>query len=159
MIGVVLRVGMIFNDCAGLRERLVTHDEFLRTCFEVHVRHAASRRSHVVEKAVADARITITRAAIGHARKVAGNRFLTVRAERINRARNRALVTRFDIHDVADETILLTIVPDDLRFGSRDPLQHAALLPVPCPRGSQRDPSILFLQIHHAHFNHVIRRR
>ena len=121
------------------------------------MRDAAALGRHVVEKAVADARVAVARAAVGHPREIAGHGFLAVRAERVDGRRQRALVAGFDIEDVADEAVLLAVVPDDLRFGAGNPLQHAALLPAPGLRLAEGNPFVFLVQINHADLDHIVR--
>jgi hypothetical protein len=59
----------------------------------------------------------------------------------------------------ADEPVLLAIIPDHLRLRAGDPLQHAALLPAPCLGLAKRNPTVVLVQIHHADFDLVFRRR
>ena len=131
VVGVVLGVRVVLHHCARVCEQLVRNDESLRARFQIHVRDAGGLRSHLIKNFVPDARIAVARTAIRHARKVAGDRFFAVRTQCIDRGRQRVFLAGLHVHDVAHELVLLAVVPDDLRLGARDPLQHAALLPVP----------------------------
>ena len=56
---------------------------------------------------------------------------------------------------MADEFVFLSVIPNDLRFCARDPLQHATLLPVPRTRFSEGNPFVPILDIDHADLDHV----
>ena len=159
VIGVVFRVGMILDELTGLRELPVRDDELLSAGLQIHVRDAASLGGHVVEEAIPDAGIAVARATVSHAGEITRHGLLAIGAQRIDRAGDCALVARVHVEDVAHEAILLAIVPDDLRRRAGDPLQHAPLLPAPRARRAERDPFVLLVQVHHADFDHVIRRR
>ena len=133
-------------------------DEFLRARFQIDVRDTAARRGHVVEETVADACVAIAGPAVGDAREITRHGLPAIRTQRIDWRRQRPLLARLHIHDVAYEAILLAVVPDDLRRSAGDPLQHATLLPAPRVRLAERDPFVLLVQIHHADLDDILRR-
>jgi hypothetical protein len=61
-----------------------------------------------------------------------------------------------DIKNVRDEPVILTIVPDNFSFRSWEPLQHAALLPVPGARVTPLDPLVAVSRVDHADFDNVV---
>ena len=113
--------------------------------------------SHIVELAITNPCVSIARATVCHTSEITGDSFLSVRTQSVNGGWNRLLVACFDFQNVADEAVLFSVIPDNFRFSAWYPLQHTDLLPVPCPSGPQWNPTILFMEIDHPYFDHIVR--
>jgi hypothetical protein len=158
VIGVMLGVGKVFGDFTHLCDLFVSDDELLPASGQIDVGDAAACRRHVVKKTVADARVSVTWAAVGDPRKITGNSFPAIGAERIYGAGDGAFLPGVDVENMTYKTIRFPIVPNHLEGVSRNPLEHAALLPAPGPRGAQRDPFVSFMQVNHSDLDQVVRR-
>ena len=123
---------------------------------QVNMPDAGLLGRELVAIGIGDAGVAVAGPAVVDAPEVGRHRLLAVRADRVDRRRDRALAPRVDIQDVADEGIVVAIVPDDLADGARQPLQHAALLPAPGAALAQLDPAVVVLQIDHADLDHVV---
>ena len=77
----------------------------------------------------------------------------------VNRPVDRVLLAGLDIENVADESVVNPIIPEDLVKRSGPPLQHTSLLPAPRPGTPQRYPRVVVFQVNHADMNRVIRPR
>jgi len=72
----------------------------------------------------------------------------------------RARAARLHVEHARDETAVLAVVPGDIAIRARDPLQHAALLPVPGVGAAEVDPAVAVLRIDHPDADRVgLRRR
>jgi hypothetical protein len=137
----------------------VGHDQLRLAGFEIHMGDAGAFGRHVVEEAVFDSGVAVARPAIRHAGEVAGYGLPAIRTQCVNGRGQRALVACLHIEDVAHEVVLLAVIPDHFRFRPGNPLQHATLLPAPRASGAEGNPLVALLQVHHAHLDHVVRRR
>lgn len=106
-------------------------DELFFTGFEIDPPQAGVFGCEDVFVRIGDASVAVAGPRVVEAAEIRGNPPFSVRAESIDRAGKGALFSRFDVEKVADELAILPIVPHDGRFGAGDPLEHAALLPVP----------------------------
>src|SRR5687767_11943365 len=81
---------------------------------------------------IGNARITVAGTAIVQPAKVGIDRRLAVWAQCVDRSRKGPLSPGFEIHYPTYKLPVLPVIPDDVCFRAGNPLQHTALLPVPC---------------------------
>ena len=80
-------------------------------------------------------------------------------AHRLNGARHGPSFARLHIEDVGDELVALAVVIDHRGIGTRQPLQHAALLPTEGLALGERKPAVIVLQIDHSERDAVVESR
>src|SRR5262245_35695252 len=73
--------------------------------------------------------------------------------------RDRTLLSRLYVEDVADKVIAFAVIPNDLTLRTGNPLQHTALLPTPSRTFAQLNPTVIVRKIDHADANRIIRPR
>ena len=70
--------------------------------------------------------------------------------------RQCSLFACFDIENVRSEVVSLSVVPDNLVFRARPPLEHTTLLPAPSAAVAELDPAVPVFQIHHSNPDNVV---
>ena len=63
------------------------------------------------------------------------------------------------VEDARDELAVGAVVPGHIAIRARDPLQHAALLPVPGVGAAEVDPAVIILRVDHPDADRVSLRR
>lgn len=123
---------------------------------QVDVEDTALLRGQVVGVRIGRAVVAIAGTDVGDAAEVGSHGPLPDRADAVDRVRDRASLSRRHVENMADEVVPLPIIPDRRRFRSGQPLEHAALLPVPGDAFPEVAPAVVLFQIDHADFDDVI---
>jgi len=135
------------------------HDLLRGAGGEVHAPDARALGSQFVPPGIGQARIAVTRSHVLNAPKVGHHSRPTVGRQGVHGRGDGPLLARGGVEQTRDVAVAVTIVPDNRASGTRNPLQHAALLPAPGPRAAQVDPAVAVGEVHHAHADLVLRRR
>lgn len=131
-------------------------DELFFAGFEVDAPEAGVGGGEDVFVGVGDAVVTVAGTGVVEAAEVGGDAPFAIGTEGVEGAWEGAFFAGFDVEEVADQLAVLTVVPHDGGVGAGDPLEHAALLPVPGVRGAEFDPFVVVLEIDHADLDDVV---
>ena len=156
VVHVVPVVGQLFAKMRHGGQIGDRYDEIAFAALQIQSPNAGIFRRSLVDKRVLDALIAIARPQSLNAGKIGGHRPLAVGTDRINWFGQRSLRGGFYVEHVTDVAAVLPIVPNYLRLGSRQPLQHATLLPAPSRTGTECNPTVVVLRVDHADVDHVV---
>ena len=142
-----------------LRARRRRRNQLLLARLQIDAPDAGVVGARDVPVRVGEAGVAVAGPAVVQAAEIGATRPASVRAERVDRAGQRALLARLDVEDVADEAVVLAVVPDHLASSIR--ATHCSMQPC-CqfqarlwPSSIQRSSSV---QVDHADPDHVVRR-
>ena len=149
----------------GVRVRDICHVgdgdyEFLAARFEVEAKYAGILRCQVVCVRVGQSCVAVARSHILDTPEIRCDGGSAVGAYRIERLRQCPLFARVNIKNVANESLAISVVPDNfpLLVAGRGgpPLEHTALLPTPCAGFAELYPVVPVFQIDHTNTDNVV---
>ena len=112
---------------------------------------------HLITRGIGETNVAVARTELLDATKVGRDRAAPVRAQRVDRVPNRPRASTRGVVDAAHVTPIFTVVPQHSARRTRDPLQHATLLPTPSRARADLVPAIVGAEVDESDLDLVIR--
>ncbi len=116
--------------------------QFRLTGLNVEAPDSSVIRDRNIAVRIRQSGVSVTGPTIVESPEIGIDRQLAVRAEGVDRCLQDSPITTVNVADQADKAAIPPVVPTQLSLGAREPLQHAALLPVPSAAGADVEPVI-----------------
>jgi len=132
------------------------NNQLLRAVFKIETENAGVFRRRLIGVRVGQTGVAITGPHIIDSPEIRRDSRAAIRTESVEWIRQRSFLAGLNIKNVAHKSVALPVVPENVGFRPRPPLQHTALLPAPRPACTKLAPAVALLQVHHSDLDNIV---